>query len=104
MLSTYKCNKTYFVRNCLEDLVPISVPALFVQGLHQDLIGGKAINNINILVILDDYPDICWLYPLTKDKEQHYQDSNEFIIEPTDLFYLKNEEMDQTLFNAATGY
>ena len=55
-------------------------------------------------MILDDDPDICRLYPLTKDKEQHYQESIEFIGEPTDLFYLQTEEMDWTRFNAATGY
>ena len=37
-----------------DDDDPISVPALFVKGLHQDLIGGKAINKLNIRVILDD--------------------------------------------------
>ena len=53
---------------------------------------------------MDDDPDICRLYPLIKDKEQHYQDSIEFIGEYTDLFYLQTEEMDWTRFNAATGY
>ena len=41
---------------------------------------------------------------MTKDKEQHYQESIEFISEYTDLFYLQTEEMDWTRFNAATGY
>ena len=104
MRSSHKCIKTYFVRNRMGDPVPISVPALFVRGLPQDLIGGKAVNKINIRVILDDDPDICGLYPLTKDKEQHYQDSIEFISEYTDLFYLQTEEMDWTRFNAANGY
>ena len=36
-------------------------------------------------MILDEDPDICGLYPLTKDKEQHYQDSVEFFSEPKDL-------------------
>ena len=70
--------------------VPISVPALFVRGLHQDLIGGKAINKIDIRVILDEDPDICWLYPLTKDKEQYNQNSIEFISEPTDFADQRN--------------
>ena len=73
------------------DPVPISVLALFVQGLPQDLIGGKAINKINIPVILDDDPDICGLYPLSKEKEQHHQESIEFISEHTDLFYLQSQ-------------
>ena len=102
--SIHKCNKTYFVRNRVGDPVPISVPALIVQGLRQDLIGGKAVNKVNILLILDENPDICRLYPLTKDKEQHYQDSIEFIGGPTDPFHLQTEEMDWTLLNAATGY
>jgi hypothetical protein len=104
MRSTHKCIKTYFVRNQMGDPVAISVPALFVRGLHQDLIGGKAVNNLNIPVILDADPDICRLYPLTKDKEQNHQDSIEFIGEPTDLFYLQTKEIDGTRFNAATGY
>jgi hypothetical protein len=48
MRSTHKCIKTYFVRNLMGDPVPISVPALFVRGVHQDLIGGKAVNKLNI--------------------------------------------------------
>jgi hypothetical protein len=75
---------------------PITVPALFVRGLHQDPIGGKSVKKINIRVILDNDPDICGFYPLTKDKEQRHQDSIEFIGEPTDLFYLQTEEMDWT--------
>ena len=55
-------------------------------------------------MILDNDPDICGLYPLSKGKEQHYQESIEFISEHTDLFYLQTEEMDCTRFNAATGY
>ena len=76
------------------DPVPISVPALFVLGLPQDLFGGKAINKINIRVILNDDPDICGLYPLSKAKEQHYQESIVFMSEHTGLFYLQTEERD----------
>jgi hypothetical protein len=86
------------------DPVLISVPALFVRGLHQDLISGKAVSKINIRVILDNNLDICRLYLLTKDKEHNYKDSIEFIGEPTDFFYLQTKEMDWTRFNAATGY
>ena len=68
------------------------------------VISGKAVNKLNVRVILDDDPDIWELYPLTKDKEHNYQDSIEFIGEPTDLFYLQTEEVDWTRFNAATGY
>ena len=71
------------------DPVPISVPALLVRGLPQDLIGGKAVNKINIRVILDDDPDICGLYPLTKDMEQHYQESFEFVSEYFSICSLK---------------
>ena len=87
MRSSHKCIKTYFVRNRMGDAAPISVPALFVRGLPQDLIGGKAVNKINIRVNLDDDPDICGLYPLTKDKEQHYKESIEFISEYTPLLH-----------------
>ena len=41
---------------------------------------------------------------MSKDKEQHYQNSIEFISEPTDLFYLQTEVMDWTTFNALSGY
>ena len=58
MRSSNKCIKTYFVRNRMGD------PVL---GLPQDLIGGKAVNKINIQVILDDEPDIYGLYPLSKE-------------------------------------
>ena len=38
--------------------VPITVPAIFVTGLPQDLVGGKSVNKMNIRGILDDDPDI----------------------------------------------
>ena len=50
--------------------------------------------------ILDANPNICELYPLSKANEKHYQNSNEFISEPTDLFYLQIEVMDWTTFDA----
>ncbi len=36
--AAYKCNKTYFGRNRMGDPVPTSVPALFIRGLHHDLL------------------------------------------------------------------
>ena len=105
MRSNHKC-KTYFVKNRMGETVPITVPALIVKGFPQDLIGGNSVNKMNIrmIIIADDDPDICGIYPLTKDKEQQYQDSIEFIGAPTDLFYLLLEEMDWTRFNAVSGY
>ena len=74
----------------------IQFPSQSRHCLYEDspktLLEGKLSTKINIRVILVDDPDICGLYPLTKDKEQHYQDSIEFISEPTDLFYLQTEE------------
>ena len=64
------------------EIVTITVPAIFVKGLLQDLLGGKSVTNANIRVILDADPDICGLYSLDKNHEQHYQDSIEFIGEP----------------------
>ncbi len=104
MISTHVCTKIYFVRNRRGEVVTLTVPSLFVTGLPQDLLGGKSLNRQNIRVILDAKPDICGLYPLDKDQEQHYQNSIEFIIEPTDLFYLQTETMDWTTFENLTGY
>ena len=41
---------------------------------------------------------------MDKNHEQHYQDSIEFIGEPTDLFYLQTEDIDWTTYNELTGY
>ncbi len=71
--------KTYFARNRMGEVVTITVPAIFVKGLPQDLFGGKSVTNENIRVILDTDPDICRLYPLDKNHEQHYQKSIQFI-------------------------
>ncbi len=84
--------------------VTITVPAIYVKGLLQDLLGGKSVTNANIRVVLDTDPDICWLYPLDKNHEQHYQDSIEFIGEPADLFYLQTEDIDWTPYDVLTGY
>ena len=86
MISTHVCTKTYLVRNRTGEVVTYTVPSLFVRGLPQDLLGGKSVNRQNIRVILEANPDMCGLYPLDKDKEQHYQYSIEFISEPIDLF------------------
>ncbi len=91
MKGTHSRIKIYVVRNRMGKIVTITVPAILVKGLPQDLLGGKSVTNANIRVILDTDPDICRLYPLDKNHEQHYQDSTEFISEPTDLFYLQTE-------------
>jgi hypothetical protein len=104
MISTYVCMKTYFVRHRTGEVVTLTVPSLIVRGLPQDLLGGKSVNRQNIRVIWDAKTDICGLYPLDKDQEQHYQNSIEFISEPTDLFYLQTENKDWTMFDNFTGY
>ena len=73
MKGTHSCIKTYFVRNRMGEIVTITVPAVFVKGLPQDLLGGKLVTNANIRVILDADPDICSLNQLDKYNEQHYQ-------------------------------
>ena len=55
-------------------------------------------NHENIRVILDKDSEICGIYPLDENDEQHYQESFGFIGElgrPTDLFYLQTEPMDK---------
>ena len=101
MISTHVCTKTYFVRNRMGDLVTITVTALFVKGLPQDLLGGKSVNRENIRVILDSDHDICGLYPLDKNHEQHYQDSIDFVEDQTDLYY---EDMNWPTHDNLTGY
>ena len=58
MEATHHCMKTYFVRNRMGETKPITVPALYVRGLPQDLLGGKSLTRQNIRVILDDDADI----------------------------------------------
>jgi hypothetical protein len=65
MKSTHTCFKTYFVQNRIGEVVTITMPALFVKGLPQNLLGGKSVtNDENTRAILDADPDICCLYPL----------------------------------------
>ena len=89
------------------EVKPITVQAIFVTGLPQDLLGGKSLNQENIRIILDKNSDVCGVYPLDEDDEQHYQESFGFISEPgrpTDLFYLQTEQMDWTKFDHQLGY
>ena len=58
MRLNHKWIKTYFVKNRVGETAPITVPALFVKGIPQDLIGGNSVNKVNIRVIVDDDPDI----------------------------------------------
>jgi hypothetical protein len=104
MQSTHICTKTYFIRNRMEKVITITVPALFVNGLPQDPLGEKSVNLANVRVILESDPDICVFYAFDKNHEQHYQNSIEFIAEPTDLFNLQIKDMNWTTFDSLTGY
>ena len=89
------------------EVKPITVQAIFVTGLPQDLLGGKSLNQENIPVILDKDSEICGIYPLDENNEQHYQESFEFISEPgwpTNLFYLQTKQMDWTKFKSLSGF
>jgi hypothetical protein len=104
IVATHTCRKTYFVKNRVGDMVFITTSALYVKGFVQDLIAGKSLNREKIRIILDEDPDVSGLYPLNDQKEARYQDSIPFISEPSDLFYLKIEQMDWTRFERMTGY
>ena len=75
-----------------------------MRGLPQDLIGEKAINKINIRVILDDDPDICGLYPLSKEKEHHYHNQLSLLVSTRIFSICRPKKIDWTRLNAATGY
>jgi hypothetical protein len=98
IMATYVCRKTYFVKNRVGDMVSITTSAIYVKGFVQDLIAGKSLNREKIRILLDEDADVSGLYPLNEQKEARYQDSIPFISEPSDLFYLKIEQMDWTRF------
>ena len=104
MIATHSCKKTYFVKNRVGEMVSITTPAIFVKGLPQDLLSGKAVNASRIRIVLDEDSDVSGLFPLDGSNEVQYQDSIPFISEPTDLFYLQTESMDWTTFERMTGY
>ncbi len=54
-------------------------------------------------MFLDADPD-CGLHLLDKNNQQSYQESIEFIREPTVLFYLQTENMDETTYDVPMGY
>ncbi len=103
-MATRLCRKTYFVKNRVGEMVSITTSAIYVKGFVQDLIAGKSLKLEKIRIILDEDPDVSGLYPLNEQKEARYQDSIPFISEPSDLFYLKIEQMDCTRFERMTGY
>ncbi len=51
-------------------VVSLTVPALYVKSVNQDLLSGKACNKIVVRIILGEDPDISGLYPLDKEKQQ----------------------------------
>ncbi len=102
IMATHVCRKTYFVKKRVGDIVSITTSAIYVKGFVQDLIAGKSLDRVRI--ILDEDPDVIGLYPLNEQKEARYQDSIPFISEPSDLFYLKIEQMDWTRFERMTEY
>ena len=64
MTATHSCNKTYFVKNRVGEMVTITTPAIFVRGLPQDLLSGKAVNRSKVRIILDEDTDVSGLYPM----------------------------------------
>ena len=54
MTATHSCNKTYFVRNRVGEMVTITTPAIFVKGLPQSI----------QRTILDEDTDFSGLYPM----------------------------------------
>ena len=70
-------------------MVSLTVPALYLKSVNQDLLSGKACNKIGVRIILDEDPDISGLYLLDKEKQQHLEESIPFISEPTDFFCSK---------------
>ena len=104
MRSTHSCMKTYFIKNRSGETISITTLALYVKSVIQDLLSGKACNQIKIRIILDEDPDISGLYPLDKDKQQRIEDSIPFICEPADLFLLKLEELDWRKFHEINGF
>ena len=79
MKATHVCMKTYFLKNRSGEVVSLTVPALYVKSVNQDLLSGKACNKIGVSIILDEDPDISGLYPLDKEKQLHPEESIPFI-------------------------
>ena len=104
MKATHVCMKTYFLKNRSGEVVSLTVPALYVKSVNQDLLSGKACNKIGVRIILDEDPDISGLYPLDKEKQQYLEESIPFISEPTDFVLLKIEKMDRRKFHEQNGY
>ena len=69
MTATHPCNQTYYVRNRMGEVDTITTPAIFVEGLPQDLLSGKAVNRSKVRSILDEDPDTRGLYPMD-EKDQ----------------------------------
>jgi hypothetical protein len=104
MKATHACMKTYFMRNRTGKVVTVTTPALYAKIIHQDLLSGKACNRVGIRIVLDADTDIAGLYPLDANKQQHIEESISFIPEPTELYFLKKEDMDWRRFHETNGY
>ncbi len=74
-LATHVCMKTYFLKNRSGEMVSLTVPALCVKCVYQDILSWKASNKIGVRIILDQDPDINGLYPLDRGKQQDLEGS-----------------------------
>ncbi len=70
MKATHVCMKTYFLKNRSGAVVSLTVPALYVKSVNQDLLSGKACNKIGVHIILDEDPDSRhqWIIPARQRK------------------------------------
>ncbi len=82
MKATHVCMKTYFLKNRSGEVVSLTVPALYVKSVNQDLLSGKACNKIGVCIILDEDPDISGLYPLDKEKQHTLKNPFHSLVSP----------------------
>ena len=104
MKATHVCMKTYFLKNRSREVISLTVPALYVKSVNQDLLSGKACIKIGVSIILDEdpRPDFSGLYP---PKKSNYTLNNPFhsLVSPQ-IFICSNTKMDWRKFHKQNGY
>ena len=103
MKATNICMKTYFIKNRMGEVVTVTTLALYERKIHQDLLSGKACNRTKIRILLELGRCILWMRRNNNTSKNQLCLFN-FISDPTDLYFLRIEEMDSRKGHATNGY
>lgn len=102
MKATFKCTKTYYVRDRTGTIQKLELPALIVPEIQSDLIGCKNLTKMGYRIVLDEDPYITGIY--LKNPEGNYPHPNSFPFREREDLYVLETLKSADGFKMGNGY